>query len=856
MTSDRPSTWFEDHDVLVAEIRKGNRTGAPVPALRGYDNFRELARGGQGMVYAATQRSTRRAVAVKVLLDGVLSSEGARRRFEREIDLVAGLKHPNIVAVYDSGTTEDGRLYLVMELIEGVPLDQALRPPQGPAPVRDVLKVFIEVCDAIHYAHQRGVIHRDLKPSNIRVDRAGRPKVLDFGLAKAAGLDSAMTIAPGGASVLSVSGQFLGSLPWASPEQAGGNPDAVDLRTDVYSLGVILYQVLTGAFPYDVSGSLRVTLDHITNAAPGSPRLLRPEIDDEVATIVGKALAKEPARRYQSAGELGEDLRRYLAGEPIAAKRDSAWYTVRKTLRRYRIIAGAATITMIAIIAGSVVALQQAQRASRERDAAQRERDTAQKLLTRSDATVIFLKNLLGSASPSTPGGGKNARVIDVLDLASAQLDTNYGADKEALASMHQALADTYTKLDLGEQALAHAKAAYEIYKAIDGSGAENANTIAAHGTMGSCYVAMGQWDEGARILEIVAKEHAALAEPRPMDVLSTYSDLGYCYRHMGRFKDAEAAFKKAWSVLPESQRDSDSAIALGNNNATLMSVMGNLPESERLYRRVIESLERRKMGEQQDGIIIASNLGLVLINEGKYQEALDVMEPKSAAAARIFEPDHISALIFASNLATAHQRLKQYDQAESIMRSAIEAREKKVGPDDPELLTTRSNLYTVLMDQKKFEEAAKVISDVVERAKRVRGVHQEGTLVSMNNYAIVLDRLGRYPEAEAVMREVVEYSRPGGGAFAEQSWEPAVFQNVLANVLIKEHKFEEAEKILDGVIEVLRARLGETNPNLLYAYSCKVTLYKTWDKPQELTAAQAIYDKVKADAEAKKQKK
>jgi tetratricopeptide (TPR) repeat protein len=361
----------------------------------------------------------------------------------------------------------------------------------------------------------------------------------------------------------------------------------------------------------------------------------------------------------------------------------------------------------------------------------------------------------------------------------------------------------------------------------------------------------MGQFEEAAKLLEVVASEHAALANPRPMDVVATYCDLGLSYRHIGKFDEAEKAFQKGWAALPKDQGDSDGAITLGNNHATLMQVVSNLPESERLYRQVLASLDRRGMGAQGDGVVIASNLALTCLHEGKYQDAVDVLVPKVAACEKIYPPDHISRLIFMSNLATSYQRLKDFDKAESIMRAAIEAREKKTGPDDPELLTTRSNLYTVLMDAKKFDEAVVVIGDVTERARRVLGEKNQTTLVAMNNLANVLDRLDKLDEAEKVMRRVVELSRPENGAFPHGAWEPAVFQNVLANVLIRERKFEEAERVLDGAIELLRSRLNETNPNVIYAYSCKVSLYKAWERPDELALAQAKYEVAKAARDA-----
>ncbi|MBK9118076.1 MAG: protein kinase [Phycisphaerales bacterium] len=333
----------------------------PVAAFEipGYEIKRELTRGGQGVVYLAVQRSTMREVAIKVTRQGPGATLADRTRFDREVELLGRLNHPNIVAVHDAGVVA-GCQYFVMNYVDGVPLDEALAalqaarvathasvPPTARAtsaaattatrasrPLHhSALELFIKVCDAVHVAHLRGVIHRDLKPSNIRVDRRGEPFVLDFGLAKTldASADSAMTR----------TGQFVGSLPWASPEQVEGASARVDLRTDVYSLGVLLFQLLTGELPFDPGSNLRTAVDSILHRDPPRPSVVAAArgglpVDDELDTIVLKCLAKERDRRYHIAGELARDLRRYLAGEAIEAKRDSATYMLRKTLQRYR----------------------------------------------------------------------------------------------------------------------------------------------------------------------------------------------------------------------------------------------------------------------------------------------------------------------------------------------------------------------------------------------------------------------------------------------------------------------------------------------------------------------------------------
>jgi WD40 repeat protein len=319
------------------------------PSIEGYVLKEEIHRGGQGIVYRATQLGTKRQVALKVLLEGPFAGESTRRRFEREIELAASLRHPNIVTILDSGLSR-GRYYFAMEHIDGVRLDRYLA--QKRPTLDEALLLFEKVSDAINFAHQRGVIHRDLKPSNILVDAEGEPHILDFGLAKPV---NQLASSESTVQVLSTSGQLLGTIAYMSPEQAAGSQD-VDVRTDVYSLGVVFYEALTGHPPYIVEGPLAEILARIAHEDPVNPRSLigrlhaNLKIDDELATILLKALEKEPARRYQTAGDLGRDLRHRRLGEPIEAKRASGLYMLKKTLRRYRLQAATAGLILLMLV--------------------------------------------------------------------------------------------------------------------------------------------------------------------------------------------------------------------------------------------------------------------------------------------------------------------------------------------------------------------------------------------------------------------------------------------------------------------------------------------------------------------------
>ena len=367
-----PETRVPDEaEIASAQSAPPGATGIEID---GYQILRELGRGGQGLVLLAIQVSTKRKVAIKILRDGAYASPAAQRRFLREIELAAGLKHPAIVTVFQSGSASDGRLFYVMDYVRGTPITEFVR--QTRPSLEQTLGLFKSVCDGVAHAHQRGVIHRDLKPSNILVDADGMARILDFGLAK--------TMTGPADSLVSQTGEVVGTLRYMSPEQTRGNPDEVDVRSDVYSLGTILYELVTGRTPYPTDGSMADSLRHIAHTEPPAPhrnwssesgavhgtRSGRCPIDQDLSTIILKSLAKERERRYQSAGELAADLRRYLSGEPIEARRDSAWYLVTKLAARYRIVAIAAAIIALIALLGLIFVSSAWRRAAVARDAA------------------------------------------------------------------------------------------------------------------------------------------------------------------------------------------------------------------------------------------------------------------------------------------------------------------------------------------------------------------------------------------------------------------------------------------------------------------------------------------------------
>ncbi len=315
-------------------------TPRKLPTIPGYDVQKQIGRGGMGVVYKAMQKSTSRVVALKVLLEGEFASDVARKRFEREIALAAQLKHPCIIPIFDSGSF-DGRLYYAMEHVYGHGLSEYVK--VNPINAAAKLRLFARICDAVSHAHQRGVIHRDLKPGNILVDGGGVPHVLDFGLAKAGSLADAQ---------LSMTAQIVGTPAYMSPEQAAGDPGGIDTRSDVYSLGVMLYELMTGTLPYETNVSIGRVMQNIAHAEPVLPRKVKSDLDADVEAIILKALEKDREKRYQSVDLLATDIRNHLEGAPISAVPATGMYLLKKGIKRHAMLLA---ILCLVIVIGGVI---------------------------------------------------------------------------------------------------------------------------------------------------------------------------------------------------------------------------------------------------------------------------------------------------------------------------------------------------------------------------------------------------------------------------------------------------------------------------------------------------------------------
>ncbi|MGD9690141.1 MAG: tetratricopeptide repeat protein [Phycisphaerales bacterium] len=857
--SETGSNWYTTESTLLEELRRLKPAARGAPEIPGYEEIRELRRGGQGVVYTAVQRSTRRRTAIKVLLDSAADPAG-RRRFEREVDLVASLRHPRIVSVYDSGVTADGRPFLVMEYVDGQPLDEFWSSrgwTKSAAHAGEVVDMIARVAEAVEHAHQRGVIHRDLKPSNIRVDAAGEPRVLDFGLAKVLGASGAPGAGEGeegvssSAETLTLSGQFMGSLAWASPEQAAGDGSAVDVRSDVYSLGIVLYHGLTRTFPYDVTGGLRATLDRVATAPPARASRHAEWINDELDTIVLKCLSKDPGRRYQSAGELARDLRRFLAGEPVLAKADSAWYTIRAAVRRHRaMFASAAALAVMLGCSSVVLAMMYARArdaetfAQEEALAAKRSEERARQESAEKAATAEFLRHMLSTPDPTVQG--REVRVVDVLDRAARQLRGDAGMSAAVRASLAETLAATYGVLGRYEQAEAltiealelksalagpaHAETlelkrslavlkamrgdlaageamVREVIEAAEALSAEERATLNARQSLGEVLYFQGKMGEAEETLRRALADQQAAPDAAPDKWPQVIASLGIVLRNQN--KSAEAADLLASALAQAKERFprlSGVVIKITNSYASALHDLDRWSEAEGAYREALAAALEAVGEDHSDTITILSNLGQLYTDQGRHSDAEGPMMRALEASKRTYGPEHPTTLLVMNNAAKLLQNLGRLGEALPIMRACVEGRVKVLGPQHGSTLIAQANLANMMFESGEREAALEIERGILATRLERLGEKNFDTIISLNSVGMMLTRLDRAEEGLAFLERCTAAADALLGAEHSHA---GLFRANTGRCLRKLGRLNEAEARLRSALSVLEAKLG-----------------------------------------------
>ena len=809
----------------------GESDEAPTPDPligRTLGRFRIVARlgeGGMGIVYEAEQEEPRRRVALKVMRGGWSVDAEGLRFFRREAQTLARLQHPGIAAIYEAGRTDDGQPFFAMELVRGVPLDAAFASGDGgrrgatnAADLRARLDLFLEVCDAIVYAHQRGVSHRDLKPSNILVaaeavpiggargadpstsstTRSPRVKVVDFGLARISDADVTMVTSRSEPRALQ------GTLPYMSPEQTLGRPEEIDFRSDVYSLGVILYKLLTGEPPYIVRAeALLEAVRTIREEIPRKAGAVVPLLRGEVETILAKALEKDPDRRYQSVAMLADDVRRFLTDQPILARPPSAAYQLRKLAARHR--AAAALVTaLFVVLVGSTITMTLLY------DAQRREREKAVVEAEKARSMSEFLSDMLTSVDPEL-AKGKDVTVRQVLDEASRNIEPELAENPEVAAALQTSLGRAYRVLGLYEKAEPQLHAALETRRRIQGD--ESAEVAASLQELGYLALQKGRYAEAESLVAIALSTRRILFGERHRDTAASYFLAAMVAYERGNHARADSLHRIALGIRREVLGDDAPEVLTSTTNLALaVHGAGRQAEAESLYRAAVDLAAQRYGEDHPAHAECLNNLGLLLHDQGRWDEAEAIFRRALAVRRVAFGNQHPEVGISVSNLARSLRTQQRYEEAVQLYQEASAIIQTSLGEGHSYTQTMRNNLALVYDLMGRRDLAIKMYEDAIESMKPTIGPDHSTIAVTTNNLATSLQRDGQLERAAAIQSDAIAMVRRLYGA---EHPSVAQYTHNLAAIWREQKRVVEAESLETVAYAMRKKLLGEDHLNV-----------------------------------------
>jgi non-specific serine/threonine protein kinase/serine/threonine-protein kinase len=676
------------------------------------------------------------------------------------------MDHPAIAKVFDAGATPEGQPYFVMEYVPGVPITDYC--DEKKLKIRARLELFIQACEGVQHAHQKAIIHRDLKPENIlvlEVDGKPMPRIIDFGLAKVITTQIASET-----SVTQV-GSFVGTPGYLSPEQADPGELDIDTRADVYSLGVVLYVLVTGSLPIDprkwqkrpvhemlrqlreedpLRPSARVRLEKESSRTIAESRGIEPAhlasvLHGDLDSIIMKALDKDRDRRYGSPSELAADIGRYLKNEPVTARPASMGYRLRKYVLRHRVAVGVTSGLLLLLLGFAAVQAAQLRRITRERDRANR--------------VTEFMTSMFKVSDPSEArGNGITAR--EILDKASNQIDSGLAKDPELQAQMMYVMGDVYMSLGLDAQTQALLTPAVEAQRRV--LGAKNPDTLRSASLLGAALSHRGQYAEAEKLLREALPNQRLVLGPDHPDTLRSMDWLARMLKDQGgrnRNEEAERLYRETLEirrrVLGTEHRDTLSSMS---NLAMMLWQQRQDAEAEMLTREALE-IRRRVLGpEHPDTLDSMRNLAFGLWKGGRYAEAEKVGREVLAIEQRVLGPEHPYTLDSMHTVAILLGHEGRYPEAERLQREVLETKQRVLGAEHPDTLNSMNSLAMDLKGEGHYDEAEKLLRETRAAQQRVLGADNHVTAVTTLNLAVLAALQGRREQALSLLREAVDH--------------------------------------------------------------------------------------------------
>lgn len=825
-----------------------------------------LGVGGMGEVWRAEQTEPfHRTVALKLIKPG-MDTKAVVARFESERQALALMVHPNIAKVFDAGATDEGRPYFVMEYVLGIPITDYC--DRHRLTINDRLSLFMHVCDGVQHAHQKAIIHRDLKPSNVLVEELDQkpvPKIIDFGLAKATGQRlTEMTM-------FTEVGARVGTPAYMSPEQADSNERNIDTRSDVYSLGVILYELLVGTLPFTSQelhqAGMEVMLQKIREQEPTrpstkiksmgdsssdfavkrreEPQTLARHLRGELDWITLKALEKDRARRYGSPSELAADIQRHLQHQPVLAGPPSATYRASKFVRRHRFGVSVAGAGVVLLFAFAMTMALQARRIARERDRANR--------------VTEFMVGMFKVSDPNE-ARGNSVTAREILDKASKEIATGLSEDSEVQSDLMQTMARTY--VNLGLFSVAHGLAATALENRRRLLGPENPKTLQSMNQLGWILDREGHDSEAEKLtrqalaiekrvvgpedpltleamgnLAVILEKEGGYKEeetlqrdliairtrqlgPESLPTLRAMSSLASAVSLQGRTAEAEQMYRNTLGIEQRVLgREHPQTIATTHNLANIVQEQGRYAEAEKLYRETLD-VEKRVLGadhpDTADTMVTLANT--LVYEEGVTQQAEDLYRKALEIQQRVVGNEHPYTMRALEGLANLLSNKGDYAASEKLHREILSIRERTLGPEHTDVLLSKYNLAEVMFREGRFLESEKLFRETQEAQIRVLGAENPDTLASQAILARVLTSEGHYHEAEAIARQALEVQVRVLGPQHADSLNTLQY---LGMALAYDHRYDEAKKLFTDTIDKLSKTQESAIPLVWYNFAC-----------------------------------